>query len=353
MNNETNKDAEAFERQFFNWLLEKPTPSASPQAEETVNQQAELEDPSRVECLEWDEPDPDGWDLVEVDCPSSEDQPPHPDRWGYQLGEIPTVQDRFQTVLKARLKAEIQRNPPLFPWETELRDYEPDYTDGFLEGRVPSLELWGAEVQNLRWGLLPIPIAESVFAQLLEPCQEAALSSLREGAKLVRAVDRLFPGKSEAINELAGLVMRGSLRGSLDLKNIASYEEATPQQQMLLSLLAAREIIGSLTLSCLLNQPPVERQWLTAVGLLTLKAQYQSLSERSDACSVRVECYLPTGGGLQLQAPEAEATAQRPNSGYLSVELFDVLPNKTYPLKVWFQNQDQKPLKFGICPVQA
>ncbi|MGE5658200.1 MAG: hypothetical protein ACM37W_16475 [Actinomycetota bacterium] len=356
MNNEANKDAEAFERHFFNWLLEKSTPSASPQTEAAVNHQTDTEGDSSVESFEWDEPDPPGWgDLAaEVDCPSSTDQPPHLDRWGYHLGEIPTVQDRFQTLLKERLRAEIQRNPPLFPWETEMRDYEPDYPDGFLEERVPLLELWATEVKNLRWGLLPIPITETIFAQLLTPCQEVVLSALREGAKLVRAVDSLFPGNSESLNELAGLVMRGAaLRGALDLNQITDYEEATPEQQMVLSLLAAREIIGSLTLICPQNQPPVERQWLTALGLLTLTAEYRLAPERSNSGCVRVECYLPAGGSLQMRVGEAETTAHRPNSGYLSVELFDPQPNKTYPLQVWFQNQEQKPLKFGICPVQT
>ncbi len=45
-----------------------------------------------------------------------------------QLGEIPTVQDRFQAVLKHRLQIQSPNHPPLFPWETQLIDY-PDFVD--------------------------------------------------------------------------------------------------------------------------------------------------------------------------------------------------------------------------------
>lgn len=346
MNNETNRDAEAFERHFFNWLREKQGQNASDQAGDNFNPASDLGEISRVEYLEWDEPDP--LDDEEIDFACVESQP-------FTLGEIPTVQDRFQTLLKERLKAEIQHNPPLFPWETEVKDYAPDYPDGAGDRWVPPLHLWTAHLQNLKWGRLPIPITETVFAQLLGSCQEVVQSSLREGTKLVRAVESsLFPGQSEALNFWANKVLvdawRGPLELDVELEHLPSYETATPEQQMALSLLAAREIIGTLMLSCALDRPPVERQWLTAVGLLTVKAQYRS-GEGPGKTSIRVQCEMPGGGSIELNGAEAEATAQRPNPGNLSVELFDPQPLKTYPLKVRFQNLDQKPLKFAICPI--
>jgi hypothetical protein len=38
---------------------------------------------------------------------------------------MPTVEDRLPLLIQKRLEAEVQKHPPLFPWETEFDDYEP------------------------------------------------------------------------------------------------------------------------------------------------------------------------------------------------------------------------------------
>jgi hypothetical protein len=350
MNNETNRDAEAFERHFLNWMLEAPANALSEDEENFTGpfpsqEWGDTGENSEREYWEWDEPDPFEY---QVGVHSNEPAPP------LTMGEITTVQDRFQTLLKERLRASIESNPPLFPWETEIQSYDHDYPDDVATQWVPPLHLWTPQLQNIRWGRLPIPIAQGVFAQLLEPCQNLVMSSLREGSKLVRAVDSLFPGQSQELNELAGLVLRGAVRGELDIADFPNYEAATVDQQMVLSLMAAREIIESLTLNCSANQPPVSREWLTALGSLTLEAQYQSRSDTEQQMpSLRVECQFPGGGSLELKGENAEATAQRPNSGHLSVELFDPQPDKTYALEVRFQNFDTRPLMFAIRPTFA
>ncbi len=350
MNNETNRDAEAFEHHFLNWMLEAPANALSEEEENFTGSFPSQEwddtgENSEREYWEWDEPDPYDY---QVGVHSNEPAPP------LTMGEITTVQDRFQTLLKERLRASIESNPPLFPWETEMKSYDHDYPDEVTPQWVPPLHLWTPQLQNIRWGRLPIPIAQGVFAQLLEPCQNLVMSSLREGSKLVRAVDSLFPGQSQELNELAGLVLTSAVRGDLDIKDFPNYEAATTDQQMVLSLMAAREIIESLTLKCSVNQPPVSREWLTALGSLTLEAQYQSRSDTEQPIpSLRIECQFPGGGSLELKGENAEATAQRPNSGHLSVELFDPQPDKTYALEVRFQNFDARPLMFAIRPTLA
>jgi hypothetical protein len=356
MNNETNRDAEAFERHFLDWIVGQPKAKANSEDDENLSPPPrpqgweDGEENSGVEYWEWDEPDPNDT-VLDNQVGAHNNEPVQP---MMIFGEIPTVQDRFQTLLKERLKAEIESNPPLFPWETELRNYDLDYPDDAAREWVPPLHLWTPQLQNLRWGRLPIPIAQGVFAQLLEPCQELVMSSLREGSKLVRAVDSLFPGQSDELNELAGLVLRGSLRGLLDLEDFPNYEAATTDQQMVLSLLAAREIIDSLTLNCPADREPVSREWLTGLGPLTLEAQYLSNADTERRIpSLRVECQFPGGGSLELKGNNAEATAQRPNSGCLSVELFDPQPDKIYSLEVGFQNFDDRPLMFAIRPTWA
>lgn len=350
MNNETNRDAEAFERQFLNWILEAPANALSEDEENFTEpfpsqEWGDTGENSEREYWEWDEPDPYDY---QVGVHTNEPTQP------LTMGEVTTVQDRFQTLLKERLRASIESNPPLFPWETEIQSYDHDYPDEVATQWVPPLHIWTPQLQNIRWGRLPIPIGQGVFAQLLEPCQNLVMSSLLEGKKLVQAVDSLFPGNSQELNELAGLVLTSAVRGDLDIKDFPNYEAATTDQQMVLSMMAAREIIESLTLNCSANQPPVSREWLTALGSLTLEAQYQSRSDTEQPMpSLRVECQFPGGGSLELKGENAEATAQRPNSGHLSVELFDPQPDKTYALEVRFQNFDARPLMFAIRPTLA
>jgi hypothetical protein len=263
-------------------------------------------------------------------------------------GEIPAVQDRFHALLKRRLQIEIQQKPPLFPWEKEISDYRSEPTS-VTSPVFSAASLWMAQLRNLS---LPVALPEAVLVQLLERCEAVVLSSLREGAKLVKAVDALFPGQSPMLNDVARLVMvsparsAGMLLPETDLPT--SFDEAIAPQQMALSMMAVREILGSLTLTVTPSQPKVDRQWLTDQGLLTLKTEYQ-LSQGS--VRLRVEADLPCSGSLQLQGEEWQALADRPDAGPLNLELRDLSPNKTYPLEVQLGEQDK--LIFAISPMSV
>jgi hypothetical protein len=37
---------------------------------------------------------------------------------------VPHVEDRLPLLIQKQLAAKIQKNPPLFPWEMEVEDYE-------------------------------------------------------------------------------------------------------------------------------------------------------------------------------------------------------------------------------------
>lgn len=336
MNNEPNLNNSAFERRFFNWLQQKPVSQPSNSSGEKFNPTRDSESHSRVENLEWEELDP--LDSEEIDVFYQNSQPS-------TLGDVPIVNNRFETVLKNRLKAEIQRNPPLFPWEVEQTEDAFSYPDAFVEQKVPFLSLWTAQKQHLKWS---IPIPEAVFDQLLTPCQQVLQSSLREGAKLVRAVETLFPNQPQPLNELAGLVIRGGLRSPLESPGTSpQYDSATPEQQMVMLLLAAREIMSTLSLTCVLNQPPVEQRWLTAMGVLTVEAQYQ---ERPQGTALRIMGQLPLGGQLHLQGQDVETTAQRSDQGYLCLELLNPKPHEMYQLNVQLNHSGSKPLSFAVYP---
>jgi hypothetical protein len=259
-----------------------------------------------------------------------------------QPGEIPAVQDRFYTLLKRRLKTEIERRPPLFPWETDICDYETAMADRSAPELV-SPGLWTAQLSNLN---IPVPMPEALLTQLLQHCQGLAHASLKEGAKLVRVVEELFPGQSHALNQLAGMVLTAPARsGGTDLASLNGipehYEAASPPQQMALSLLATREILRMLTLSVSAQEPRAERQWMTREGVLALTADLT-------AGHLRVQSNLPCAGKLLLKGGDTEAIAQRTSPGAVSVELFDLLPNRPYPLEVHLVDRHEPPLCFAV-----
>ncbi|MBW4634866.1 MAG: PatU [Iphinoe sp. HA4291-MV1] len=264
----------------------------------------------------------------------------------FQLGEIPTVQERFQAVLKRRLQTQIQNHPPLFPWEAQLTDY-PECLD------KPSLELvpvWGWAAQQSKLNL-PIPLPERVFQQLLEKCQAIIASSVPLGAKLVQTVENLFPDDSQTLNDLAGLVLRTPSR-SVDaletMPNLESdYSDLQPRQQMALSLLAAKQLLENLTLPISATNRVVERQWLTSAGVLTLKVEYQT---QDQVTKLRVQSELPSKAIVKLQGDASQATAESSSPGCLSVELHNTQPNQTYTLEVELKEIDQQPLVFVIVP---
>ncbi|UBF29402.1 hypothetical protein K9N68_17130 [Kovacikia minuta CCNUW1] len=208
---------------------------------------------------------------------------------------------------------------------------------------------WIAQLKNFN---LPVPVPETVLVQLLQRCQEIAHSSLLEGAKLVRAVEELFPGQSQALNHLAGMVMTSPARSGAATTSPppgtsypASYEAAVPAQQMVLSLLAAREILSSLTLTVSVSQPVVERQWLTETGVLTLKAEYEP---DPNSAHLRIQGSLPSGGNLVLRGDGSQSRAERSTPGSLSVELFDLKPSQPHILEVQLAEADPTPLIFTV-----
>jgi hypothetical protein len=265
----------------------------------------------------------------------------------FEPGEIPAVQDRFHSLLKRRIQTEIELKPPLFPWETEGYEYDAELVPS--PQRVPA---WTVQLQSLN---LPVPMPERVLAQLFSQCQAVMQSSLQEGAKLVRAVESLFPGQDAALNQLAGFVLASPVRSGAIAPPLKSapgasgfplnYDVATAPQQMALSLIAAREIIESLTLK-VLPQQPVQRQWRMAAGMLNLVAEYDAATGR-----VRVQGQLPAAGQVDLKGQGAEARAARSNAGSFSLELYDLEPNQSCLLDVQLADDEQPSVIFSVCPI--
>ncbi|GAX37084.1 hypothetical protein NIES3585_31240 [Nodularia sp. NIES-3585] len=264
----------------------------------------------------------------------------------FQLGEIPTVQERFQAVLKRRLQIEVENQPPLFPWESQIVEY-PEFV---AERSLALSPNWGWIAQQSKLNL-PIPLPEKVFQELLAKCQGLITSSLPLGAKLVQVVEGFFPNESQTINDLAGLVLRSTYRSVNTADTMAEiqddYSDLQPRQQMALSLLAAKQLLDNLTLPVSSANPVVERQWLTSAGTLTLRVEYQYQDQLTQ---LSVNCKLPAPGILKLQGNGNQAVAKSATPGHLSVELYCDQPSPTYTLEVDFPELDQQPLLFVISP---
>lgn len=281
------------------------------------------------------------------------------------------IEERSQTILKSRLRTEIEHHPPLFPWETEIVEYEPETIDFTQAQVVPSMfghpysyggvasgiGFWTPQLPKIN-GLMPLP--HEVLGQLLEQCSQAMKSNLREWAKLVQVVEKsLFPGQLRELNEMASrLSIAQQHRSSTTtdanllskicpLDSAIAYEVATPTQQMLMSLLAAREIIGNLTLDLSSSQPKLERQWLTAAGLLTLNIEYQPENLQGYS-AIAVGATLPCGGSVSLTGGKSQTQSERLNPGGLSLELSFSHLQENYLLEIHLDSSEQHSLTFAL-----
>lgn len=349
-----NKDAEAM-KQFLAWLLQEPDPAILEPSGETPGQ--ETPDPMEsgavdLQCFSIDSLDSatevdlidDLTDVAESGACSAEEISP------LAFGEIPAVQDRFHTLLKRRLRAEIERKPPLFPWETELYDYDAERSDWHPD-LLPT-PLWTAHLRTLN---LPIPMPDSVLETLFEQCrtllQSSIQTSMREGRRLVQAVESLFPGEAIVLNQLAGMVLTSPSRsGTLtrmpqtdpaELGFPTHYDQANLHQQMALSLLAAREIFEAMTLRLSTADRQVERSWLTGAGLLRLDLVY--LPDHQ----LQVQVELPCGGKVQFQGQGETASAERTESGDLTLKINHLEQDSPYFLMLELV-EGEAPLTFTV-----
>lgn len=343
-----NNDAEAIKQLLVAWLLQESDPAVTaPSGKKTGRSTGQ--DESGANDLQ-------AYSLDPIDSEEVSDWIADPEGSStslsrsissFEFGEIPAVQDRFEALLKRRLRAEIERNPPRFPWETESFDYDSEYADA-PPVLIPA-HLWMTQMQSLR---LPVPMPEPVLTQLFDQCRAVLQSSLREGTKLVRVVESLFPGQEQALNQLANWVLAAPTRGTSPLQSVADpqalgfpshFEAATPAQQMALSLLAAKELLAAMTLKLSSSQPRVDRTWMTDLGSLQLMAEYQPESHQ-----VRIEGTLPHQGSLCFRSRSAQSMARCATAGVVSVELVNLESNQTYFLDVQFESANQPPLVFAI-----
>jgi len=363
MKSDMDRNAETLYRQLLDWLeCESTANTPSAAAFEGV-----ADDAMNAEFAAWGamQFDPlDGEEAAMADAAFDlDDSLPPPSPQSSDMGELAIVEKRFQALLKQRLYAETERRPPLFPWETELADYAFDCAEPAQSIVSASRQVWLPQLA----GAIAASLPEAHLAALLDACTESVDSLVPTAAKLVAAVTNFFPDCAQRLNDLAA---RLRLSPSFAPSRLAreeqqrqrqrlaallpqDYAAATPDQQMAIALLAAKEILDLLTLELSPQQPAIEKLWQSAAGPVRLRADYQPQARQpgSDLFSrppLRARAQLPRGGRLILQANQESIAAQRTYAGYLSVEISDWQPGHVYLLEVHLQDLDQKPLRFAL-----
>lgn len=323
-----NRDSEA--EDFLSWLLHTLIPGPNqPSGGFDVSIEPGDEVPNRLKNIH------DTFDSEAVD--TSQNRSGQSDDFAFfdipplKPGESVAVQNRFYSLIKRRLRAEIEQKPPLFPWESELLDYEAE---------PAPMGFW---VRQLRQLNVPKDVPDSLLEALLERCQTVVQSSLQEGAKLVQVVESLFPNQGQALHDLAGMVVAAPARsGAAVLPDLPTdYTSATEAQQVALSLLMTREILGALTL-VVPSGETVRREWQTDAGSVQVDAQ------STEAGHLQVRATLPSGGSIEFRGQEGEAIAQRPTAGKLGIELFGLAPDQPNTLTIQLSLPDAPSLSFEV-----
>jgi hypothetical protein len=251
----------------------------------------------------------------------------------FDPGDHPVVQTHFEALLKRRLSQDIAQHPPLFPWEQGLQDY-PDQ----LRSEVGTASIWLDHLRNLE---VPADFPEEVLTDLFGHCQRVTRQTLQMGRQLMDAVESFFPDQSQDLAYVAGLVARPNFRGTAAALGTVDYASASPQQQMALTMLAARHIFEALSLTVSPLAPSVYRTWMTAAGPLSVAVA------RLNEAIVEVRTELPKAGAVVLTGLTDTLHSDRSTAGEVILQLTYPQPYTPYTLEVSLGGEST-PLRFQL-----
>lgn len=255
----------------------------------------------------------------------------------HQLGEGSVLEDRFYSLLKNRMRAQIEAHPPLFPWESEMLEYE-DVT-----------VQWLPQLQALQ---LPVPLPQAVLSELFQQCQDLVQTVHQTGLRLVRSVEPLVSPTGFELQSLAQVVALGTARDDertqaylLGQTLPQNYETATPQQQAVLTLLAAQQLLQKMTLTLSSQTPSQGQLWATAVGPVEVTATYtESLLGQGQ---IELWADLPLGGQMHCQGPDHLWQAERSTAGRVNLVVPCQPSVQAYAVDLWLDGCAD-PLKFLV-----
>ncbi len=268
----------------------------------------------------------------------------------FNFGDKTTVQDRFHTLLKNRFQTEFANRPPLFPWEAEVREYPaeipmPAYAQ-------PMSRLW---LENPLRFSISSKLPEAVLHRLLDRCQSMAQSTQKQGVKLVKIVESLFPDSLDALEPIANIVLTPAYRSGAalaeatlqeEVENLAGgYDQATPEQQIALAMLASMEIMSALALTVSMQEPAISRDWVTPQGVVHVDVNYTG-------AVMIINATMPTGGSVKLMGHDADSQASRSEAGMLTLAQTAPVIGSSYALEVFLEDDCQRPLRFSVTVLE-
>lgn len=256
----------------------------------------------------------------------------------FNPGDLPAVQTHYETLLKRRLKQDIAHRPPLFPWEKAVQEYPDVLNTGSSQ---PSI--WLDHLKNLD---IPANLSEDLLIDLFSRCQQIGQQGLQVGRRLVRVVEHLFPSQSQSLDYIAGLVASPAYRSpqALALEPL-DYARATPQQQIALSMLTAKNIFETLTLELSAAKPTANRLWLIDSGAVMVAATYRPTRDQT---RLEIQVTLPEAGQVSLEQNLQVVTAERSHPGELYLAIDQVEGQLPCQLHIKLSRQVEDALGFQI-----
>ena len=334
MNNGTNhtEGTNHQDDRFFEWLLATGDTEASPDEALAIEPES-----MSLPTLKSESADPSVSPSVTPDLPL--------------VGDIPAVQTRFNALIERRLRVEIEKNLPLFPWETSILDYDTE------TAQDETVQLsWLRRLQQIE---LPIRLPDHTLASIFLRCQDLARQPLQEGLQIVRAIEHLFPNSDRWLHELTGTFLQeATVRDSSSLKDRVielarrqsaqlprTFDDASAPQQALLSMLVAREILQDLRFDLTANGATIERRWSLENGDLALML---AATREESSATIQVRCEVPAACTVRLFGEMVSTVAHCDRHSTVDLALQNAIAGQTYTLEINSGQPHTTPLQFAV-----
>jgi hypothetical protein len=253
------------------------------------------------------------------------------------MSDLSILENRFQEIMKRRLTLEIERRPPLFPWETEIVEYPTD-------NQSPS---WLSRLA------LPVQLPAQVLSQLIQACSQRLDSFEPHPKKIVQVVSELFPNQLDFLNNQANIMrLAVATRSSATLikdsslnSDLEDYEECSLEQKMTLSLLAVEQIFKALILNLSVTKPLINQEWEIETGKILVQGTYFN---SNSIPQIKVEINVPDQGEITWIYQNQTLKMNCNPSEKVTFYLTEIELEKIYSVKISLFDPAQSSLTFGL-----
>ena len=261
------------------------------------------------------------------------------------MSNFNAIEARFQSLIRDRLQQETESNPPRFPWETGTEAY---FIEEQQELEAVQDSLWQPQFAAFD---IPFNMPQSVLKELIASCSETMRSLKPQGIQLVQAVESLFDVEPMMLHQLANWVVATPQpsRSNNTLTLEGNYATASEQQQIVMSMLAARKIMENLVISLSPEAPKKASKFETTAGAIAVEATYMPNEDSSLGKTIQVSVQMPQGGQVTWESAQGSASATRMYPGNLFLTLVDCQIDGIYPVTITLHQANQEPLTLAIA----